>query len=87
MVGGRRPHLVQAEADRAARDRGRLRGEECDDGNGSNTDACLNACVAARCGDSFVQLTVEACDDGNDDDDNGDYGGGDGEKDECRWCW
>ena len=30
-VGGRGPHLVQAEADRAARDRGRLRGEEGDD--------------------------------------------------------
>ena len=25
-----------------------------DDANGSNNDACLNTCVAAKCGDSFV---------------------------------
>lgn len=40
-------------------------GEECDDGNDSNTDACLDTCVAASCGDGFVQGGVEECDDGN----------------------
>jgi cysteine-rich repeat protein len=41
-------------------------GEECDDGNDVNTDDCLNTCVAASCGDGFVQDGVEQCDDGND---------------------
>ena len=27
--------------------------EECDDGNADNTDACLNTCVHAYCGDGF----------------------------------
>ena len=40
-------------------------GEECDDGNMSNTDACTVACKNAKCGDGFVQANVEACDDGN----------------------
>ncbi len=40
-------------------------GEECDDGNLFNTDACLNTCLNARCGDNFVQAGVEECDDGN----------------------
>jgi cysteine-rich repeat protein len=40
-------------------------GETCDDGNGSNSDACLSTCVAATCGDGFVRTGVEACDDGN----------------------
>jgi cysteine-rich repeat protein len=40
-------------------------GEACDDGNGSNTDACLTSCVAASCGDGFLHAGVEACDDGN----------------------
>lgn len=39
--------------------------EECDDGNKSNADACLNSCVTAKCGDGFVRFGVEACDDGN----------------------
>jgi cysteine-rich repeat protein len=39
--------------------------EQCDDGNDDNTDACLDTCVAARCGDGFVELGVEQCDDGN----------------------
>ena len=39
--------------------------EPCDDGNASNTDACLVGCVAASCGDGFVRAGVEACDDGN----------------------
>jgi cysteine-rich repeat protein len=37
-------------------------GEACDDGNASNTDACLVGCIAARCGDGFVQTGVEQCD-------------------------
>jgi cysteine-rich repeat protein len=42
--------------------------EACDDGNADDTDACLGTCVAAVCGDGFVQAGVEACDDGNADD-------------------
>ena len=41
--------------------------EACDDGNGDNTDACVQGCVAASCGDGYVQTGVEACDDGNGD--------------------
>ena len=40
-------------------------GEACDDGNADNTDDCLDTCVAAACGDGFVQMGVEACDDMN----------------------
>ncbi len=36
-------------------------GEGCDDGNGSNTDACLTTCQAATCGDGYVQGGVETC--------------------------
>lgn len=44
--------------------------EECDDGNKDNTDACLDTCKAAECGDGFTQADVEGCDDGNDVDDD-----------------
>jgi len=37
-------------------------GEACDDGNGDNTDACLNDCTDASCGDGFVWLGIETCD-------------------------
>ena len=40
-------------------------GEGCDDGNGLNTDACLNTCVIATCGDGFVRSGTEQCDDHN----------------------
>src|SRR6185503_11106889 len=40
-------------------------GEQCDDGNASNTDACLNSCVTATCGDGFTRAGVEQCDDAN----------------------
>jgi cysteine-rich repeat protein len=40
-------------------------GEDCDDGNSSNTDACTNACVTAVCGDGYVRTGVEDCDDQN----------------------
>ncbi|MFO0634567.1 MAG: DUF4215 domain-containing protein [Nannocystaceae bacterium] len=46
-------------------------GEQCDDGNFSNTDACVGACVDASCGDGYVYAGVEACDDGDDDNTNG----------------
>ena len=40
--------------------------EECDDGaDGDNTNACLDDCAAARCGDGFVQTGVEQCDQGD----------------------
>lgn len=40
-------------------------GEECDDENDINTDACTNACLNAFCGDGLIQVGVETCDDGN----------------------
>ena len=40
-------------------------GELCDDGNQDNTDACLNNCRTAVCGDDVVQAGVEQCDTGN----------------------
>ncbi len=40
-------------------------GEACDDGNAVSTDACVDGCVFARCGDGVVEAGVEACDDGN----------------------
>lgn len=39
-------------------------GEECDDGNSDNNDACL-FCEAATCGDGYKHEGVEDCDDGN----------------------
>ena len=40
-------------------------GEECDDGNLSNDDACVNQCVVARCGDGHLWAAGgEQCDDG-----------------------
>lgn len=43
-------------------------GEECDDGNTDDSDACLTTCQDAECGDGFVWDGMEACDDGNTDD-------------------
>ena len=40
-------------------------GEQCDDGNTANTDACTTTCQNAICGDSIVRAGVEQCDDGN----------------------
>ncbi|MCR4256741.1 MAG: hypothetical protein NUW08_03485, partial [Candidatus Uhrbacteria bacterium] len=37
-------------------------GEDCDDGNRSNNDACTNACRPNVCGDSFYYIGVEECD-------------------------
>ncbi|MBI4435455.1 Ig-like domain-containing protein [Candidatus Uhrbacteria bacterium] len=39
--------------------------ESCDDGNSSNNDACLNTCVGNVCGDDYVYVGVESCDDGS----------------------
>ena len=36
-----------------------------DDGNEVETDACLNDCTAASCGDGKSPSRVEGCDDGN----------------------
>ena len=41
-------------------------GEQCDDGNQVNTDACTNSCADAVCGDGIVGPNEE-CDDGNQD--------------------
>jgi len=41
-------------------------GEECDDGNASNEDACLAICkLSPYCGDGVVFSLTEECDDGN----------------------
>ncbi len=40
-------------------------GEECDDGNSFQNDACLRGCKSARCGDKVIFIGVELCDDGN----------------------
>jgi cysteine-rich repeat protein len=40
-------------------------GEVCDDGNSNNSDACLDTCVPATCGDGVVQVGTEQCDDAN----------------------
>ena len=45
-------------------------GEECDDGNVSNRDDCLNNCFSASCGDGFVNINAEECDDADDIDGN-----------------
>jgi cysteine-rich repeat protein len=40
-------------------------GEQCDDGNTVNTDACVGPnCRTAVCGDGYVEAGVEACDNG-----------------------
>ena len=39
-------------------------GEQCDDGNLLDSDACI-ACAHAACGDGFLHAGIEACDDGN----------------------
>lgn len=39
-------------------------GEECDDANDRDDDACLTTCMRARCGDGFVRTGFEACDSG-----------------------
>ncbi len=43
-------------------------GEECDDGNDIDTDACVSGCLTARCGDGHVYIGHEACDDADTDD-------------------
>jgi len=40
-------------------------GEECDDGNYLDDDACVNGCIRAVCGDGYVFAGVEQCDDSN----------------------
>jgi cysteine-rich repeat protein len=41
-------------------------GEECDDGNASDLDGCLQSCANASCGDGFLRASsAEECDDGN----------------------
>jgi cysteine-rich repeat protein len=40
-------------------------GEECDDGDDDDTDACVDDCKLATCGDKHVWSGHELCDDGN----------------------
>jgi cysteine-rich repeat protein len=44
--------------------------EDCDDANLRQTDDCLNNCTDAFCGDGHIQDDVEACDDGDRDNEN-----------------
>ena len=37
-------------------------GEQCDDGNTIDTDACTAVCTNARCGDGAIESGVEVCD-------------------------
>lgn len=37
-------------------------GEECDDMNLDNTDACVLDCLDARCGDGLIRAGIEECD-------------------------
>jgi len=39
-------------------------GEECDDGNTTDTDGCTAACNFAVCGDHIIETGVEDCDNG-----------------------
>lgn len=39
-------------------------GEQCDDGNANNNDACTNACRRNICGDGVMNVGVEQCDRG-----------------------
>jgi cysteine-rich repeat protein len=39
--------------------------EECDDGNDSDNDACLNTCEFNTCGDGYVYTGIESCDRGS----------------------
>ena len=48
-------------------------GEQCDDGNSDNSDACTSSCMKAVCGDGVLREDLsagvtgsESCDDGND---------------------
>lgn len=52
-------------------------GEECDDGNNDNTDDCLDTCVYAHCGDTYIHDGVEFCD-------YGDIENGDGCSSACQ---
>lgn len=40
-------------------------GEQCDDGDGLNSNACKNDCTNNVCGDGFQLVGQEQCDDGN----------------------
>ncbi|MFA6522434.1 MAG: IPT/TIG domain-containing protein [Patescibacteria group bacterium] len=39
-------------------------GEDCDDGNDSNTDACTTQCKENYCGDGYLNPEAEQCDEG-----------------------
>lgn len=45
-------------------------GEQCDDGNDIQLDACSNSCTVPTCGNNIVEMG-EACDDGNTDNNDG----------------
>ncbi|MCK6554690.1 DUF4215 domain-containing protein [Candidatus Binatia bacterium] len=49
----------------------RTAGEECDDANSDDHDACRNDCKANVCGDGIIRTGSEQCDDGNQTDGDG----------------
>jgi cysteine-rich repeat protein len=62
---------------------GELEGDEqCDDGNDSDNDYCLNSCILNVCGDDYVYSGVESCDNGenNGDQCEAEYGS------TCNYC-
>ena len=40
-------------------------GEDCDDGNSNNNDACINTCRVNTCGDGVMYTGIEECDYGS----------------------
>lgn len=40
-------------------------GEQCDDGNTNTNDSCTNVCTKNTCGDGYINVGVEDCDEGS----------------------
>ena len=58
-------------------------GEECDDANGDDTDACRNNCTNAVCGDGGLRTDLGSGDAGFEECDDGNTNNGDGCSDAC----
>ena len=58
-------------------------GEACDDGNTEDSDACLETCLTARCGDGVRRQDLAAGEVGYEDCDDGNEVNGDSCKNDC----
>ena len=58
-------------------------GEDCDDGNKLDTDACLNVCTSASCGDGIIRIDLNEGDQGYEYCDDGDHNN-DARANHCR---